>query len=190
MFDKLTDFIHVEKGIIPRPVCERVVGEIAGRPWQPHQWYRYGSDERSSEQTMELDVQDVTPAVQELLTPYLVRACATYSAQHAFPGERTGQILNKLSAIRFNRYSPGQVMRVHHDHIHSLFDGNEKGIPVLSVVGNLNDDYQGAEFFFWDGHVIPLGAGDILMFPSLFMYPHGVKEARQGRRYSFVSWAW
>jgi hypothetical protein len=28
------------------------------------------------------------------------------------------------------------------------------------------------------------------MFPSLFMYPHGVKEARQGRRYSFVSWAW
>jgi predicted 2-oxoglutarate/Fe(II)-dependent dioxygenase YbiX len=81
-------------------------------------------------------------------------------------------------------------MRSHLDHIHSLFDGKEKGIPVFSIVGNLNDDYEGAEFYFWDDYVVPLGAGDILMFPSLFMYPHGVKEARKGNRYSFVSWAW
>ena len=46
--------------------------------------------------------------------------------------------MNKFSAIRFNRYAPGQTMRQHHDHIHSLFDGNEKGIPVLSFILNLN----------------------------------------------------
>ena len=32
--------------------------------------------------------------------------------------------MNKFSSIRFNRY--GQIMRQHHDHIHSLFDGNER----------------------------------------------------------------
>ena len=45
-------------------------------------------------------------------------------------------------------------MRQHHDHIHSLFDGNEKGIPVLSFILNLND-YEGAELFFWDDYVVP-----------------------------------
>jgi len=28
------------------------------------------------------------------------------------------------------------------------------------------------------------------MFPSLFLFPHGVKEATKGKRYSAVSWAW
>lgn len=190
MFEKTSDYIHVEKGIIPRQLCAQVVDAIAKREWRPHSWYRYGSDAISSEETMELDVQDITPELQNMLTPFLVQATSAYNARFAFPGERTNQIINKLSAIRFNRYSPGQIMRQHHDHIHSLFDGNEKGIPVLSLVGNLNDDYEGAEFYFWDDHVVPLGTGDIVMFPSLFMYPHGVKEATRGKRYSFVSWAW
>ena len=81
-------------------------------------------------------------------------------------------------------------MRLHQDHIHSLFDGKEKGIPVLSLVGNLNDDYDGANLYFWDDNIVPLGAGDIVLFPSLFMYPHGVTEATRGNRYSFVSWTW
>ena len=98
--------------------------------------------------------------------------------------------MNKFSAIRFNRYSSGQIMRQHHDHIHSLFDGNEKGIPVLSFILNLNDNYRGADLYFWEDHAVHLGKGDIIMFPSLFLFPHGVTEAREGVRYSAVSWAW
>jgi predicted 2-oxoglutarate/Fe(II)-dependent dioxygenase YbiX len=36
---------------------------------------------------------------------------------------------------------------------------------------------------------IRLKTGDILMFPSNFMYPHEVTECTKGTRYSFVSWA-
>jgi predicted 2-oxoglutarate/Fe(II)-dependent dioxygenase YbiX len=32
-------------------------------------------------------------------------------------------------------------------------------------------------------------SGDILLFPSNFMFPHEVKEITKGIRYSFVSWA-
>ena len=46
---------------------------------------------------------------------------------------------------------------------------------------------MGKPKFFWKE--IPLKTGDILLFPSTFMYPHEVKEARKGTRYSFVSWA-
>ena len=79
---------------------------------------------------------------------------------------------------------------VQSDHIHSIFDGKEKGIPVLSFILNFNDDYEGADLFFWDNTTFKLGKGDIIMWPSNFLYPHGVTEAISGKRYSGVTWAW
>ena len=79
-------------------------------------------------------------------------------------------------------------MRKHYDHIHSIFDGQMKGVPIVSIVANLNEDYKGGEFVCRDKK-INLKTGDILMFPSNFMYPHKVKETTEGTRYSFVSWA-
>jgi predicted 2-oxoglutarate/Fe(II)-dependent dioxygenase YbiX len=171
-------------------LCEYLVEDIEKKEWRPHTWYNNVQGTFGSEETMELDVLNVTAEQQQLLTPFMIQAGAAYNAIYAFQCERTAQMMNKFSAIRFNRYAPGQIMRQHHDHIHSLFDGNEKGIPVLSFILNLNDDYEGAELFFWDDYVVPLGKGDIIMFPSLFLFPHGVKEATKGKRYSAVSWAW
>jgi len=187
---QLRDLIHVERGIIPANLCEYLVEEIEKNEWRPHTWYNNVANSFGSEETMELDVQNITGEHQQLLTPFMIQAGSAYNAIYAFQTERTSQMMNKFSSIRFNRYTPGQIMRQHHDHIHSLFDGNEKGIPVLSFILNLNDDYEGAELFFWDDHVVPLGKGDIIMFPSLFLFPHGVKEATKGKRYSAVSWAW
>ena len=188
---QLKDLIHVEKGIIPANLCDHIIQDIETREWRPHTWYNAQSGSYGSEETMELDVQGITPELQQLLTPIMIQAGAAYNQKYAYQRcERTHQIMNKFSTIRFNRYGSGQIMRQHHDHIHSLFDGNEKGIPVLSFILNLNDNYEGADLFFWENHVVPLGKGDIIMFPSLFLFPHGVTEAKSGKRYSAVSWAW
>ena len=188
---QLKDLIHVEKGIIPTNLCDHIIQDIETREWRPHTWYNNVANSYGSEETMELDVQGITPELQQLLTPIMIQAGAAYNQKYAYLRcERTTQIMNKFSTIRFNRYGSGQIMRQHHDHIHSLFDGNEKGIPVLSFILNLNDDYEGADLFFWENHVVPLGKGDIIMFPSLFLFPHGVTEAKKGKRYSAVSWAW
>jgi predicted 2-oxoglutarate/Fe(II)-dependent dioxygenase YbiX len=53
----------------------------------------------------------------------------------------------------------------------------------------LNEGYEGGEFLFSSKHEIPLKAGDMLVFPSNFMYPHEVKELTKGERYTFVAWA-
>ena len=187
---QLKDLIHVEKGIIPANLCDHIISDIETREWKPHTWYNNVANTFNSEETMELDVQGITPELQQLLTPIMIQAGAAYNQKYAYPCEKTGQIMNRFSTIRFNRYGKGQIMRQHHDHIHSLFDGKEKGIPVLSFILNLNDDYEGADLFFWENHVVPLGKGDIIMFPSLFLFPHGVTEAKKGKRYSAVSWAW
>jgi hypothetical protein len=187
---QLRDLIHVEKGIIPANLCDYLVEEIEKNEWRPHTWYNNVANSFGSEETMELDVQNITGEHQQLLTPFMIQAGSAYNAIYSFNCERTQQIMNKFSSIRFNRYSPGQIMRRHHDHIHSLFSGDEKGIPVLSFILNLNDDYEGADLVFWDDYVVPLGKGDLVMFPSLFLFPHMVTEATKGRRYSAVSWGW
>ena len=91
---------------------------------------------------------------------------------------------------RFNKYNQNKQMALHCDHIQSMFDGEKKGIPILSVLGVLNNNYEGGEFIMFDDTEIKFDKGDVLVFPSLFLYPHKVEPVKSGTRYSYVSWVW
>jgi hypothetical protein len=108
---QLKDLIHVERGIIPQNLCDYIVDQIEKNEWRPHSWYNNVANTFGSEETKELDVQNITAEHQQLLTPFMISAGASYNAKYHFECERTMQIMNKFSAIRFNRYSPGQIMR-------------------------------------------------------------------------------
>ena len=105
-------------------------------------------------------------------------------------GEKNFSSWQGFSQIRFNRYNKNQIMSKHCDHIVSLFEGKNRGIPILSIVAVLNDNYKGGEFIMFDDYEIKFKAGDLIIFPSVFLYPHLVKPVKKGTRYSFVSWAW
>jgi len=97
---------------------------------------------------------------------------------------------SNFNVIRYNRYSENQLMDKHCDHINTLFDGERKGIPILSILGTLNNDYEGGEFIMFDDYEIHLNPGDVLIWPSVFLYEHRVKPVKKGTRYSFVTWCW
>ena len=59
-----------------------------------------------------------------------------------------------------------------------------------SLTINLNDNYEGGEFIMFDNHEIKFKQGDLIIFPSNFLYPHKVEPVIKGTRYSFVSWVW
>ena len=94
------------------------------------------------------------------------------------------------SDIKFLRYHSNQRMENHCDHIHDMFDGERKGIPTLSIIGILNDDYEGGELIMFQDKKIDTKKGDLLIFPSNFLYPHEIMPVTKGARYSYVSWAW
>ena len=72
-----------------------------------------------------------------------------------------------------------------------MFDGQRKGIPTLSVLGSLNNDYEGGEFLMFDEEKeYKIKAGEIMIFPSVFLYPHRVAPVTKGTRDTFVSWVW
>ena len=73
---------------------------------------------------LKISVASYTKLYEFIKTPW-------YSGWHGFTP------LDLTSMQRYNK------MAEHCDHIHSIFDGSIKGIPVLSVVGLLNDNYEG-----------------------------------------------
>jgi len=183
---KLEELIHIERQAIPSDLCDYIIETIESDNWKPHEWTNPQSYEnQGSEKDRELDINHASEHLADQLFPFITNACIKY--QSLYGENRT--IVGKLSNIRFNRYSENQIMRNHIDHIVSIFDGNDRGIPVLSIIGNLNDDYEGAKLTFWNDYSIDLGKGDFAIWPSLFLYPHRVTEATQGTRYSFVTWA-
>ena len=186
----LKDFVMVQRNLIPKNLCDYIIDDSKKNEWRPHTWYNSQTDTFGSEETKELDVQNVNDEIQNLLTPFIIQSGANYNAQFAFDDERTRQIMYKFSKVRLNRYSPGQIMRFHQDHISSLFSGENRGIPVLSFILNFNEDYDGGELVLWKDHPIKLGCGDVLIFPSLFMFPHSVNEVTRNHRYSGVAWSW
>ena len=74
------------------------------------------------------------------------------------------------------------------DHITSLF--KDGGIPILSIIIGLNDNYKGGEFIMFKDKEYKIESGDIIIFPSNFLYPHKVMPVTKGIRYSAVSWVW
>lgn len=91
------------------------------------------------------------------------------------------------------RYKEGQFYKRHVDNIllASRFQELEHGIPTrdISVVGYLNDDFEGGETYFdrQNVRVKPL-AGAVLVFPAYFSHPHQSLPVTKGQKYAFTTW--
>ena len=121
--------------------------------------------------------------LQDLLKVRLVEAAQKYN--EIVPD--FGMSIDCITPTRINRYEEGNNIDEHVDHIHSIFDGMYKGIPVISFVGLLNEDFEGGDFIL-RGEKVPLKSGDVVIFPSCFLYPHEVTSITKGTRYSIVAW--
>ena len=181
---QLKNFIHIERGLIPKDTCRFVIDSIKNKSWSSHSWSRDGTD-KFSYSTKELDVLEATPSLEDILNPLISLSVKYYND---FIGSEKVSQVTCFSSVRFNRYQKGQTMRIHCDHIKTLFEGEVKGIPVLSIIINFNDDYKGGDLIFWDDYKVDLGEGDVVVFPSLFLFPHRIEEVTENIRYSGVAW--
>jgi len=184
---KINNYIYTTNAV-PKKICKELIKQINKKEWQKHKWYNSQNNTYHSEEKKELDVQATSQEMQNVITPFLVKAYHEYNEKFSNPNfTKLANLATKFSPIRFNRYKKGMMMRMHYDHIRSLFDGIHKGIPVLSFIGILNEDYTGGELII-NNQKINSKTGDIIIFPSCFLYPHEIKEVKKGTRYSFVSW--
>lgn len=188
MSRNLADYLKVYEGFIEPEVCKSAVKNLDAAEWTMHEFYDAATN-TSRSYDHELSVSHEAIPEKQLLNARVWDALQKYINDipevHEWFSGWSGH-----SFVRFNRYDPTTQMKLHCDHIHSLFDGERKGVPTLTVLGGLNDDYTGGEFVMWDSEVIKLPAGAVAVFPSNFLYPHEVRPVKSGIRYSYVSWAW
>ena len=188
----LKDYILHLDNWIPKNILDDSIKKLSdNKTWERHAYTNPKTLEiKSKNGNKELDVclgnnltylEDIHKLTWKALEKYIVIDKIGQSCFRSWSG---------FSQIRFNRYNKNQIMSKHCDHIISLFDGKKKGIPILSIVGVLNDNYEGGEFIMFDNYEIKFKAGDLIIFPSVFLYPHLVKPVKKGIRYSFVSWAY
>ena len=97
---------------------------------------------------------------------------------------------NGNSKAHYIKYPTGSGMDIHCDHVSNQFDGEQRGIPILTLLALLNDDFTGGELQFWQNQQFKLAAGEAVIFPSNFLFPHKVNKVISGIRYSFVVWIW
>jgi len=91
------------------------------------------------------------------------------------------------------RYREGQKFVPHVDatpaSTASSPTGHQAKDRQLTLLAYLNEDYEGGELFF-PSHNLTLRpkAGDVVVFPSNFAFPHEAKPTTKGERFVVVTW--
>ena len=186
-----TDIRHYAKhfkGFVDSKLCDTLVEEMKTIEFNQHKFHDNLTNElktRSGSQELSMSYDDcpsksiLSEKIWHIIKDYLIYIEMPWYTQWS-----------GYTTPRFNKYDQDKKMALHCDHIQSMFDGEKKGIPTLSVLGVLNDDYKGGEFIMFDDTEIKFDKGDVLVFPSLFLYPHKVEPVKSGTRYSYISWVW
>ena len=194
MNKNIEHYVFHKENFLDEKYCDDSINELNKCDWKKHEWY---SSQTDKEVTLSGDNEPEiihaekfsvdTGKINNFIIQNLHSVIKEYIESFKFDwfDKWTG-----YSTIRFNRYNSGQTMLSHCDHIHSLFDGERKGIPILSIIGILNDDYEGGELIMFEDKKIDTKKGDLLIFPSNFLYPHEITPVTKGVRYSYVSWVW
>jgi hypothetical protein len=140
--------------------------------------YRDCADFKFKKSDIEVDTSQVSLNLQELwqdIYDSALPAVDDYRRDHNIMD------LKYWEAMNFIKYGPGQHFKEHHDH---GFSYN----CTVSLVGYVNDDYEGGELYFrLQDLKIKAQAGDLYIFPSNFMYPHQAMPVTSGTKYSIVT---
>ena len=180
----LENFIVHYKNVLSDEECKSILK--SSTEWRHHPWYSTRLRDNVDEATDNIDPQVCfLDASNETSSILKIRDTINHYC------ELNDTNVREFTALRCNKYVEGKGMRKHFDHITSIFHHQENcGIPILSLIIGLNSDYEGGELTFWDTFKVKTQTGDIVVWPSCFLYPHQVLPVTKGTRYTAVTWAY
>lgn len=105
-------------------------------------------------------------------------------------------VISKNSFFKSNVFDNGYILRQIHGgtilHTDGIFEKNKGTIHprLLSIIINLNEDYDGGEFNFPKHDLkVKLKVGDAICFPPYWTHPHEVSSVLPGQyRYTINTW--
>ena len=187
MIKNLNHYVKNWPGFINDTDCLKLNEDLKNANWSKHQFYNVNKNKPETiSGDDELDIAYLNNENVDRVMKHLWNVIDYYIKSLEFKWFTGWQ---GYSMMRFNRYNNNQKMAEHCDHIETLFE-DKKGIPILSILGILNDDFDGGELVMFEDTEIKMKKGDVIVFPSNFLFPHKVNPVTRGTRNSFVSWVW
>ena len=186
----LSDLIYRINGLVPKKACDYfissfenniklVVSESSLKYGGEHDGKRVEDNFASLSLHSYLDKKEIK-AVYDLACVYLDTALLNYVSH--LKKNVCSTILKAYyahpTAVRILRYQKGNQILDHSD-------APNEGPPIYaSCTLNLNNDYVGGDFSFFNGrHLEAFNTGDAMTFPASPMWIHGTKPIISGTRY-------
>ena len=181
MSESLLDYIKVCRGCFSSQDCIEIINFVDDDEWQNSlisddlKESKLYSDKRlskfiiiSNNQKYKKIDQKIYSIVSKLVQKYI---------------DDDSRMLNIIRDEGYTllRYDKNDKFETHVD------EGCNTPKRTLSLIILLNDNFEGGKLSFKD-YTPNLGIGDVIIFPSNFMFSHGVEKVTSGSRYSIVSW--
>ena len=155
MINKNIDFyIKNYNGVIDETICNQTIKELSlqNNEFKQHQFYdEINKVHKTLSGNQELDTINYIPTTYKIFMDTIFESLKKYMKHIDLPYFNGW---SGYSQIRWNRYKEDRKMAEHCDHIQSLFDGDRKGVPTLSCLGCLNDDYEGGDLVFFGDKIV------------------------------------
>ena len=175
----LTDLLYIKKGFLSKEKCDIIINEY----------------ESSNHKYTEEYEDSLTGCFKE----------STYTVVSSLIGSEAFNLIHSTTETMVNQYHDylesfgafhkGRRSALMHPHNYRILK-YEKGASIqphvdyrpgihASCTINLNDEYTGGDFCFWNGkHRLKLGRGDVIIFPTDYFWVHEVEKIESGVRYS------
>lgn len=171
----LTDYIWYEPGRVDSAFCDEVVARAKESP------HFYPGTIMSGQvantiRDVSLTGVDQWPDLDAKFFQIYGDAIKDYCTKHA-----------DLQILRDEGYT---LLRYYKTQSYAQHVDSGSRIPrAMTAIIGLNDEYEGGEFWMWDGEWRKrIEKGALLMFPASFQYPHGIQPIESGERYSVITW--
>ena len=184
---KISDLKYRINSLVPENLCHKII-EIFEKYPELHlteSSYKFKTEKHEQDDFKCLNLSQINKPNEDILyalnearkyISIMVANYVLYIKSKKISPTFSDKLIGSSSNIRILKYDIGQCIKDHTD---------VGGTIRASCTLNLNEDYEGGEFRFFDGKIKEtFKTGDAMLFPAEPIWIHGTEPIIKGTRYS------
>lgn len=184
---KISDLKYRINGLVPEETCQKIIDIFEKYPefHFKEESYKYKTQTHEEDNFVCLNLsrienpnEEITYALNEAkkYISIMIANYVLYIKSKKICPDFNDHLIRLSDNIRILKYKKGQSIKDHSD---------VAGTIRASCTLNLNEDYEGGEFRFFDGQIKDsYKTGDAMIFPAEHIWIHGTEPITKGIRYS------
>jgi len=184
---KISDLKYRISGLVPKNICKDLIDIFEKYPElaATESSYKYQTEKREKDNFKCLNLSIINNPNEDILyalneakkyISIMIANYVNYIKIKKISPTFNDKLINSSSNIRILKYDVGQCIKEHSD---------VGGTIRASCTLNLNENYEGGEFRFFDGQIKEVfKTGDAMLFPAEPIWIHDTEPVTKGTRYS------